>query len=74
MFNSFFQKMGTFADHHQILIASIVAFGIICLTWGIEKLLELYLFPTKPARGYAAAVIIGIALLWITKHYTLKEW
>lgn len=74
MFASFFQKMGSFADHHQLLIAGIIAFSVICLTWGVEKLLELYLFPTKPARGYVAAVLLGLSLLWIIKHFTLREW
>ena len=74
MFANFFQKIGTFADHHQLLIAGIIAFSIISLTWGIEKLLETYLFPNKPNIGYATAIIVGLTLLWIIKHYTLREW
>lgn len=74
MFANFFQKLSSFADHHQLLIAGIIAFSITSLTWGVEKLLESYLFPNKPRLGYAVAIIVGITLLWVTKHYTLREW
>lgn len=74
MFSGFFQKVSTFADHHQLIIAGIIAFSITSLTWGTEKLLEMYLFPTKPARSYVAAVVLGLTLLWVIKHFTLKEW
>lgn len=74
MFSSFFQKVSNFADHHQIIIAGVIAFSVTCLTWGIEKMLEAYLFPKNPARGYITAVLIGLILLWITKHFTLREW
>ncbi len=74
MFANFFQKMSTFADHHQLLIAGIIAFSVISLTWGVEKLLETYLYPNNPTRGYVVAVLLGITLLWVLKHYTLREW
>ena len=74
MFSDFFQRMSTFADHHQLIIAALLAFSITSLTWGTEKLLEMYLFPTKPARSYVAAVLIGLIILWVIKHFTLREW
>ena len=74
MFQNFFHRMSTFADHHQVLIAGIIAFSVICLTWGTERLLETYLFPKKPARGYVIAVVLGLSLLWVIKHFTLREW
>lgn len=74
MFANFFNKLNTFADHHQLIIAGVIAFSLICLTWGTEKLLERYLYPKNPERGYIFAIFLGLALLWIIKHYTLREW
>ncbi len=73
MFNTLWQKLHTFQDHHQLLFAIIVAIGVITASWGIEKLLETYLFPRKPVYGYMVAVGGGVVLLWITKHFILQE-
>lgn len=74
MFASFFQKMSTFADHHQLLIGGIIAVSIILVTWGIEKLLETYVFKKNRAMDYIIAVSVGLTLLWVIKHFTLREW
>jgi hypothetical protein len=72
MFTELFKNFSTFAASHQILITGLIAFGLICLTWGIEKILETYLFPKKPIFGYLIAILGGIALLWTLKHVILK--
>ena len=74
MFSSFFKKVGTFADHHQLLIGGIIFVSIVLVTWGIEKILEAYIFPRQRERDSIIAVTIGLALLWLIKHFTLKEW
>jgi hypothetical protein len=51
MFSKLIHKIGTFGDH-QILIAIIVAFCLICLTWGTEKFLATYLFPKNQAISW----------------------
>jgi hypothetical protein len=71
MFAKLWAKLQTLADHHQAIIAAIVTFSIVCVTWGIEKILEKFVFPEKSIWGYVAAVILGILLLWVTQHYIL---
>jgi hypothetical protein len=72
MFEKFSTKIVTFADHHQILLGIVIAFSIICVSWGTEKLLEKMLFPQKPVYGYTLAVIGGLSLLWLTQHVVLN--
>lgn len=74
MFANFFNKLSTFADHHQLIIGSIIAISVILVTWGIEKILETYVFPKNRVRDYMIAVSLGLALLWLIKHFTLREW
>jgi hypothetical protein len=74
MFAKFFTKLSSLADHHQLMVAGLITFSFICISWGTEKLLETYLYPNNPQLGYIFAVLFGISLLWVIKHYTLKEW
>lgn len=73
MFNTLWERLHTFQDHHQMLFGLIVTFAIISASWGLEKLFETYLFPRKPVYGYFFAVIVGLCLLWFTKHLILQE-
>ncbi len=73
MFNSLWQKLVTFQDHHQLLFGVVIAFSVISASWGIEKLFETYLFPRNPVYGYILAVALGGSLLWLTKHLILHE-
>lgn len=74
MFASFFNKLSTFADHHQLIIGAIIAVSIILVTWGIERILETYVFKKNRGIDYLIAVSIGLSFLWIIKHFTLREW
>lgn len=71
MFTDVFDKMSSFANHHQALFASIVAVCLICFSWGVEKLLESYLFPKKPIYGYITAITASLVVLWFTQHFIL---
>lgn len=71
MFSRVLDKVSEFADHHQAIFAVIVGFSVICLSWGVEKILENYLFPKKPVYGYVTAIITGLTLLWLTQHFIL---
>lgn len=71
MFSKIVEKINTFGDHHQTLFAVIIAFAIICCSWGVEKILEEYVFPHKPLYGYIATIMGGLLLLWLTKHFIL---
>lgn len=71
MFATFFNKFKTLADHHQIIFALIIALSVICVTWAIEKILEHYIFPTKPLYGYIILILGGLVLLWLTQHFVL---
>jgi hypothetical protein len=71
MFAEFFEKISNYANHHQAIFASLIAISIICFTWGVEKILETYLFPSKPLYGYFAAIIASLAVLWFIHHFVL---
>jgi hypothetical protein len=66
------ERLQTFQDHHQMICALLVAFGVICASWGIQKLLETFFFPQRP-HGYVLAIILGLGLLWLTKHVIMHE-
>lgn len=72
MFSAIVNKLQTFEEHHQVLFALIVVIGIVLVSWGIEKILEEYVFPQKPLHGYLLVIIIGLFLLWLTKHIILR--
>ena len=71
MFSDFFAKVGSFMGHHQMLVGALVAFFLITSTWGIEKLMETYLFPNKPIVGFFVAALGGVIGLWLLQHYVL---
>ena len=73
MFRDLVEQFHNLKDHHQVLITLVVAFSAICLTWGLEKLLEKYFFPKRPEIGYIVAVVGSLLLLWLVKHFLLHE-
>lgn len=70
MFSKLFDNLDKFADHHQAIIASLVTFSIICISWGIEKLMEHHC-RKNPLRGYIIAVVGGLTILWTIQHFVL---
>jgi hypothetical protein len=73
MFTRLWERLHAFQDHHQILFALVAAFAVISASWGLQKLLETFLFPNKPIYGSILALCIGLGLLWITKHVIMQE-
>lgn len=71
MFSRIIKKLDSFQDHHQVLFALIVVVSIIFISWGIEKILEEYIFPHKPFYGYVIAIGIGLFILLLAKHVIL---
>lgn len=71
MFSKLFDKIRTLADHHQAFIAIVIAVCVITFTWGVERLLEHYIFPKKSLRGYIIAIVVGLFILWLTRHFVL---
>ena len=72
MFSEFFTKFNTFASHHQIIFALLIALCVIVITWAIEKILEEYIFYDKPLRGYLIAIFGGLLTLWLIQHFVLR--
>jgi len=68
---SLIDKLSSFGEHHQLLVALAAAFGIVAVTWGTERLLEEYVLPKKKPYSYFVAIGGGLALLWVTKHFIL---
>lgn len=71
MFSKLIEKLNYLEDHHQMLVALFIAIGVVSFSWGVEKILEEYVFPKKPLYGYIVAIIGGLILLWLTKHFVL---
>ena len=71
MFRRMIEKFNAAADHHQILCTVLVGLGLLLFSWGAERLLEKYFFPTQPVLGYSIAVVVGLFLLWFMKHVIL---
>lgn len=71
MFSEIFHNLNNFANHHQVIIAAIVTLSFICVSWGIEKILEQYVFHKNSLYGYITLVILGVLVLWLVQHYIL---
>ena len=71
MFENVINKLSKLGDHHQLLFTIIAAISIICISWGIERILHLYLFPNQPLYAALTTIAGGVILLWLTKHVIL---
>ncbi|MFC1682361.1 hypothetical protein ACFL0X_01970 [Nanoarchaeota archaeon] len=59
------KKEGNFK---KIIYTIIVAFAIISFWRGVWGLMDLYLFPTNLALSFSISILIGIIILYLTKH------
>ena len=71
MFSEFFSKFDSIAKHHQIFFTIIIAFCVIAISWGVEKILEEYVFYKNPLHGYIICVIGGLFMLYLVEHFIL---
>lgn len=71
MYSELFQKFSSFASHHQIIFTIIISFCVIAISWGVEKLLEEYIFYKHPLHGYLISVSGGLLTLWLIQHFIL---
>lgn len=71
MFTRLVERLNNLGERHQIIFTLIVAFCFICISWGVEKILEQYIFPHKPLHGYVLIIAAGLAVLWLIQHLIL---
>ena len=71
MFSKLFAKVSTFADHHQLIFAIVVAICVVIISWAIEQILDRYIFHQKKLLGYIAAIVTALIVLWLVKHFVL---
>ncbi len=46
----------------------IIGFAIVCFWRGVWGLMDLYLFPSNLALSFIVSVLLGIGILYSTKH------
>ena len=71
MFSQIFNKLGDLGHHHQALFAALVALCVICISWGVEQVLETYVFPKHHIYSYLTAIGGGVIVLWLIQHFIL---
>jgi|GEM_PF-971626 len=70
-YSNLYDKLSEFGHHHQILFGVIVALCVMIISWGIERILDVYIFPSKHIYAYIGAVVSGLGVLWIIQHFVL---
>jgi hypothetical protein len=71
MFTEIVTKLSALGQRHQIIFTIIVAFCFICISWGIEKILDEHVFPHKPLHGYILIITSSLVILWLIQHLIL---
>lgn len=72
MFKELFAKLNTLEHEHQALFALVVITAVVLFSWGVEKIVEEYIFPGRPLVGYILAIVFGIMLIWLTQYVVLE--
>lgn len=72
MFENIAETVSSFETHHQLLVAALAIVGLVCLSWGVENIIEQYIFPHKPLYSFLFMICMGLFLLWLAKHVVLK--
>lgn len=70
-YSNLYEKLSSFGHQHQIIFGIIVAFVFILISWGIEKILDQYVFPNKSLKSYVCVVAAGLVVLWVVQHFIL---
>jgi len=71
MFGRLVEKLNNFASHHQFFFAALIALSIICISWGVERILDHYIFPRKKLMDYVIAIFGGLILFLCVQHFVL---
>jgi len=63
----------SFSDKHKrslkkVLFTIIIAFAIVAFWRGAWGILDVFLFPNNPLSSSVASLLIGIIILYFTKH------
>ena len=64
-------KFMTISQNHQVIVGAMVTISVACFSWGIQHLLERFMFPNRRVLGYIVAAGLGFLFLWIAKQYIL---
>jgi hypothetical protein len=70
-YSNLYDKLSEFGHHHQIIFGVIVAFAFMIVSWGVERILDLYIFPNRNVKTYIGVVVGGLAVLWVVQHFIL---
>ena len=73
MIKEMFEKLSTFAHHHQVLFLLLMGFSIVCASWAVEKILENFVFTSNSFFGYLGAVAGSLSLIWLIKRHILRD-
>lgn len=57
-----------FERKHKIVFALAVGLSVIMFWRGAWGLMDLYLFPHSPTFSFIASIIIGLCILYFSKH------
>jgi len=52
----------------QVFYAIIIGFAVISFWRGIWGLLDLYLIPENPLLSHIVSILVGVLILYFTKH------
>ena len=52
----------------KVIYTIIIAFAIISFWRGVWKLMDVYLFPNNDVLSFSISILIGVLILYMTKH------
>ena len=52
----------------HIFLILLIAFGVISFWRGIWQMSNVYLFPSSPLLSNSISIVVGITILYFTKH------
>lgn len=70
-FSNLYDKLSELGHHHQIIFGFIVALCALLISWAVERILDVYIFPSKHIYGYIGAIAVSLVTLWIVQHFVL---
>lgn len=71
MLQRLIEKLNDLNEHHQVIFALIAIVSVVFVSWGVETLLEYYVFPGDTLKAACAAILGGLFFLLLSKHVVL---